>query len=356
MPSVVDLFCGIGGLTHGFVRHGGFRVIGGVDADSSCKYTYEANNPGARFIDKKIEDLAPGDIAALYPDDAIRILVGCAPCQPFSTYSQPKKEDKERDRWNLLPKFGEIIAAVRPTVVSMENVPQLCKHDAFKQFVRALFEDGYKVSYGRVKCEYYGIPQSRERLVLLASKLGEISLPDPTHDHTNFVTVNDCIQGLPELAAGQVDPHDTVHRAPALSPLNMRRMLASRPGGTWKEWDAELLAPCHTKESGRSFTGVYARMRGDTIGPTITTECTGFGSGRFGHPVQHRAISPREAALLQTFPVDYRFVDPEKQEYVPTKYLARHIGNAVPVRLAECIADAIWRHLGEYGLVEMQDR
>jgi DNA (cytosine-5)-methyltransferase 1 len=127
------------------------------------------------------------------------------------------------------------------------------------------------------------------------------------------------------------------------SELNMRRIVASKPGGTWRDWEPELRASCHTRESGSSYPSVYGRMEWDKVAPTITTQCFGYGNGRFGHPEQHRAISLREAAMLQTFPRTYQFI-PDGEPVLFSR-LGRLIGNAVPVRLGEVISTVLQQHI-----------
>jgi DNA (cytosine-5)-methyltransferase 1 len=148
------------------------------------------------------------------------------------------------------------------------------------------------------------------------------------------------------LIAGGSDPNDSLHRASSLSKLNLERIKASKPGGSWRDWDKSLLAECHRKQSGKTYPGVYGRMEWDTPAPTITTQCFGYGNGRFGHPEQDRAISLREAAILQTFPEDYCFLP--HTERISFSRIGRMIGNAVPVRLGEVIALSILSHLRNY--------
>lgn len=149
------------------------------------------------------------------------------------------------------------------------------------------------------------------------------------------------------MGAGEACATDALHVAAGLSPTNLLRMKASKPGGTWRDWEQQLVAGCHQRESGRTYPGVYGRMSWDSVGPTVTTECYGFGSGRFGHPEQDRAITLREAALLQTFPMGYEFVEPGRP--VCFGKVGSLIGNAVPVELAKAIARSIKGHVVEHG-------
>jgi len=342
--AVIDIFCGVGGLTHGFVLEG-LNVAAGFDADESCRFPFEHNNWHSNFVCKRIEDIAASEIQQLYPKDSIRILVGCAPCQPFSKYA--KKRLDRTGKWKLVERFADLICEVDPDIVSMENVPTLVSHRGgtiYRSFVSKLTDHGYHVTpYPAVYCPDYGIPQRRTRLVLFASKFGEIKLPPATHTSQQYTTVRQAIGHLPPIAAGEKWPADPLHSAAGLSELNLQRIRASKPGGTWRDWDRELIPECFLKESGTGYVSVYGRMEWDSLAPTITTECFGYGSGRFGHPEQDRAISLREAALLQTFPLDYSFVEPGKTYHF--KRVGRHIGNAVPVELARIIARGIQNHL-----------
>ncbi len=336
--AVVDLFCGVGGMTHGFVKEG-FRVVAGVDVDPSCKHAFEANN-GAKFVKRDIRRLTVRELLALYPADAIRVLVGCAPCQPFSAYSQLKGKD---EKWKLLRRFARLIRDSRPDVVSMENVPRLANHAIFDDFVQALKDAGYHVSHGLARGPEYGIPQLRTRLVLLASLHAPIEILPPTHRRSRWRTVRQVIQKLPRIVAGEIADDDPLHQTRGLSPLNLRRIMNTPAGGDWRDWEDDLRLECHKKDSGKTFRSVYGRMTWDDPAPTITTQCIGIGNGRFGHPEQNRAISLREAALLQTFPSSYEFV--KRGEDVNQEAISRHIGNAVPVRLGRIIARSIRRHL-----------
>ena len=341
--TVVDVFSGAGGLTHGFLLEG-FHVVAGIDADPACKYPFEHNNPGASFVQKRIEEVDPRDVLALYPAGHIKVLVGCAPCQPFSSYNRSRGERKD---WDLLYEFARLIEHVQPEIVSMENVPRLATYKGglvYEDFVKSLERNGYTVSvYPRVYAPDYGVPQHRTRLILFASKWGRIRMLRRARSPENYATVRHAIGHLPPIKAGEAHPDDPIHRASRLSELNLRRIRASVPGGTWLDWPEDLRASCHVKTTGKWYKSVYGRMRWDEPAPTITTQCYGYGNGRFGHPEQDRAISLREAALLQTFPPYYEFVPPG--EPVKIAVVSRLIGNAVPVLLARAIAKSIRLHI-----------
>ncbi len=342
--KVVDLFCGIGGLTHGFVKEG-FTVVAGIDNDPTCRYGYEANNP-SEFVEKDIMKVTSKELASYYGKDrGIKILVGCAPCQPYSKLNLKKPGKNE---FRPIEKFAQLILKVKPEIVSMENVKDLIKYPVFEKFKNTLEKNGYKVFHKIVDTSDYGVPQYRKRLVLLASRLGEIKLIDETHRAENKITVRHILASLEPINDGEVSAKDPIHRARKLSLLNKKRIIATPlDGGSAHSWGDDLKLECHKKESGKTYSGtVYGRMRWDEPAPTMTTQCVGLGNGRFGHPEQNRAISLREAALIQTFPKSYKFV--EKGKKIIVADVARFIGNAVPVRLGQVIAQSIKQHLEEH--------
>ncbi len=338
--ACVDLFCGAGGLTHGLLSEG-IPVVAGVDVDEACRYPFETNN-GARFITKDVSELTTQNLVELFGPSEIRILAGCAPCQPFSTYAQ-RYDNKASPRRDLLYQFARLIESTLPHVVTMENVPMVTNYQVFDDFVDTLLRLGYHDPwFASVDCVDYGLPQQRNRLVLLASRLQPIELLSPTHDQP--VTVREKIGSLPALAAGESSLMDRLHTAATLSDLNLKRIRASSPGGSWRDWPKRLIAECHLRDSGRTYPGVYGRMEWDQPAPTLTTQFFGFGNGRFGHPEQDRAISLREGAILQGFPKKYAFVP--KGEPIYFRILGRMIGNAVPVTLGKIIGRSITKHLG----------
>lgn len=339
--ACVDLFCGAGGLTHGFVKEG-VQVTAGIDMDPACRYPYEANNR-ASFIESDVSRVTASELRELFGEAELKVLAGCAPCQPFSTYAQRYESDGKNGRWGLLYHFSRLAKDTQPDVITMENVPTVAKHKVFHDFVADLKGAGYSVWYEVVDSSRYGVPQSRRRMVLLASKHGAIEMIRPTHKKPR--TVSQAIKHLRPLAAGEAAPRDKLHIAAALSTKNLRRIKASRPGGTWRDWPDDLVAECHRSEAGRTYPSVYGRMEWDKPAPTMTTQCYGFGNGRFGHPEQDRAISLREAAILQSFPRDYEFIP--KGEQPSFKVLGRLIGNAVPVDLGRAIARSIKMHLAK---------
>lgn len=335
---VIDLFCGAGGLTLG-LEAAGLTVAAGIDLDDRFRWAYE-HNCKARFLHANVSTLHGKDLEALYGNAEVRVLAGCAPCQPFSTYGRTRTSVDER--WALLKSFARIVKEVRPEVVTMENVPGLREHVVFAEFVAALEGEGYHVVHGVLDCTDFGVPQHRRRLVLVAVRrsVGRAMLPLPS-DLGRVRTVRDAISHLPPVKAGEVHPNDPLHVAAKLSPLNLARIRASKPGGSWRDWPHELRAACHCRDSGRTYPSVYGRMKWEEPAPTITTQCYGYGNGRFGHPQQDRAITLREAALLQSFPQDWQLFPPGAKANMKAGGTA--IGNAVPPKLGEVIGQAIVR-------------
>ena len=344
--TAVDLFCGVGGLTRG-LEQSGIDVRLGIDLDPACRHAFEANN-GAVFVEADIANLRSDDLASALRTDGIRLLAGCAPCQPFSTYSRSAKRANDGSRrgrgraddWILVRKFGQLVREVGPDLVTMENVPPLRDQDVFREFLAML--DDYHVHHAVIDGRTVGLPQSRRRLVLIASRLGPITLPETAIPAR---TVRQTIGDLRPLEAGGADPDDPLHAASRLSDENLRRIRASKPGGSWRDWPSELRSACHGKETGATYPSVYGRMEWDAPSPTITTQCFGYGNGRFGHPEQDRAISLREAAMLQGFSQDYSFLSPGARPSFAV--LGRLIGNAVPVPLGEYIGRTLVEHVGQ---------
>jgi DNA (cytosine-5)-methyltransferase 1 len=341
MITGVDLFCGVGGLTHGLGR-AGLTIAAGIDNDPSCRYPYENNND-AVFVERDIECVESGEIEHFLKPDGVSLLAGCAPCQPFSTYSRSAREGRHDAEWPLVLAFGRLVEEVQPELVTMENVPQLVDADVFDGFLESLV--GYHVAWTIVDCATLGVPQTRKRLVLLASRLGDRGLELVVED-VRPESVREAIGDLPPIQAGGQLDADPLHRSSRLSGLNLERIRASRPGGTWRDWPPALQAACHRRGSGQTYPSVYGRMNWDEPAPTITTQCFGYGNGRFGHPDQDRAISLREAAMLQTFPQDYAFC--ARGDDIKFNRMGRLIGNAVPVRLGEVIGEALLQHVDLY--------
>ena len=325
------------------MKQAGVEILAGLDIDPACKHPFEVNVE-ATFYQKNLVDLSIGFVESLFADKPVKVLAGCAPCQPFSSYTN--RSTIREHEWQLVSKFGEIVEELHPEIITMENVPRLEAHPVFEEFLTTLQNAHYSFNYEVIRSAIYGVPQTRRRLVLLASKLGDIKLIPPTHNPGEFTTVRDSIQHLDKITAGAESEFDPLHKSSGLSEKNLKRIKQSIPGGTWRDWDLNLRADCHSVKSGRTYSSVYGRMQWDQPAPTITTQFHGYGNGRFGHPSQDRAISIREGAILQTFPDDYSFLP--DGEIVHIAPIARLIGNAVPVALGKAIGTSIVEHVEEY--------
>ena len=334
--SAIDLFCGTGGLSLG-LKQGGGRVVAGIDNAASCAYPYEENIK-AKFVRESVREVTGDELKRLWGRSSVRLLAGCAPCQPFSSQRRGVDTSQEQS-WPLLLEFGRLVRETTPDYVTMENVPRLQKSEVFEEFVSILRETGYQVAHSVLFGPDYGLPQRRRRLVLLAGRGTDVPIPSPTVDKDSYRTVSDAIQDLPPLSAGEHDPDDRLHFARNLTPLNLRRIQASKPGGTWKDWPEELLLECQKKTTGSTFKSFYGRMEWDKPSPTITTQSYNPGTGRFTHPEQDRTLTLREASRLQGFPDSFMFTKPG--EPITFTNVGRLIGNAVPPVFGKAIARQI---------------
>lgn len=340
----VDLFCGVGGLTYG-LRKAGIKVRAGIDNDSSCQDVYTQNNRKTDFILADIKKIKPDTISKYYKKSDIKVLVGCAPCQPFSSHTRKnwgKGHGATGDDCSLLQEFSRIMKKCQPDIISIENVPGLKRHKVFEDFLHTLKKDmGFEYSVKIVFCPEYGVPQTRRRLVLLASRFGKIDLIPPIYTNKNeWPTVGDFIKTLPPLEHGTQSTKDPCHWSLKLTDKNLERIKQSIPGGSWRDWDKALISDCHKKAH---YPASYGRMQWNGLSPTVTTQFCYYSTGRFGHPEQNRAISLREGALLQTFPRSYN-LQSEKNPLIPRE-IARHTGNAVPVYIGWAIGKSMQEHI-----------
>jgi DNA (cytosine-5)-methyltransferase 1 len=344
--SAVDLFCGAGGLTQGLLQ-AGVSVVAGIDTDIKSAHAYEQNNKDVKFLDWDVSKKKYTSIGELFPEGSIKLLAGCAPCQPFSKLTNGQSQ---HTKWTLLDNFGRYVRGIRPEVVTMENVPELASRgsEVFKRFTKTLERNGYSVDWAIVNSADYGVPQQRKRLILLASLLGPIKIPRGRYvGKERWKTVRKTIGGLPRLNSGGQCTKDRLHVAALLSPTNLERIQATpHDGGSRRSWPDHLIPDCYRQKSGERYYSIYGRMWWDQPGPTMTTLCTGLGNGRFGHPEQDRAITLREAALIQSFPKDYEFWP--KDTPLNRGAVARMIGNAVPPLLAKALGRAILSHISQH--------
>lgn len=357
---VIDLFSGAGGLSLG-LKNSGMNVVAAVEIDQNACDTY-ATNIGNVVLNKDISEISGMellDFAGLNQGDFF-VLAGCPPCQGFSSIGLKNKSDV---RNQLAFQFIRLIHETKPSFIIMENVPGMSKgigKEIFHNICEELNKD-YLIEYDILNSANYGVPQQRKRLVLHGVRKDikelyfptdyEISLPVPTHIDPlknnegllqNWNTVS-MIKGLPEIKAGESYDGIYNHVCRKLSELNLKRIsLTPHNGGSRKDWPNELVLECHKRSVG--YTDVYGRMSFESVAPTITAGCLSYSKGRFGHPIQNRAISAREAARLQTFPDDFKFCGNIDQ-------VARQIGNAVPPLLAEASGRHIVEEINKYNLL-----
>ncbi len=336
--DVFDFFSGCGGTSCGFAQ-AGLNIKFGLDFDVAASRTFATNFPKAAVWNKDIRLVQPVDLADLIGDRRRPLLFsGCAPCQPFSKQNRQKVvRDKRR---SLLAEFGRFVQYWHPEYVFVENVPGLQRVDPttgpLATFMRMLRRTGYSIDFGVVPASAYGVPQTRKRLVLLASLVGDIALPAPTHgDALPVSNVRDWIGDLEPIAAGQTHYKDPDHQCAELTPLNLERIRCTPEGGGRDSWPRKLLLPCHKEHSGHS--DVYGRLAWDKPAAGLTTRCISYSNGRFGHPDQDRGLSVREAACIQTFPRTFAFAGSLGSK-------ARQVGNAVPPLMARQFGESVKRH------------
>lgn len=348
----IDFYCGIGGLTRGLLD-AGIKVVAGFDVDGRCKETYERNNRSARFFEQNVEDISAGYLWKILGCRRTTDLLfaACAPCQPFSKHRKckPETDDEGFKEFNrdarLLGAFARLIEAIRPGQVLVENVPGLTRvrgFSTYRRFVHRLKALSYTIGEGVLDAKNFGVPQTRRRYVMVAIRGRQATLPNPEYGPAlkQFLTVRDFISHYPPVAAGKNRPNVPNHVAAKISEVNLERLRHTpHDGGDRRAWPDRLMLECHSGGH-TGHTDVYGRMAWDKPAPTLTGRCTSISNGRYGHPSQDRAISHREAASLQTFSDNYVF-------YSKNLHVARAIGNAVPVRFAECLG----RHI-----VALRDR
>ncbi len=350
--NAIDLFCGCGGLTEG-LKKAGFNVIAGVEIDGYASKTYHLNHPEVVLIQDNIVNVTGSDILNKTKVEQIDLLTGCPPCQGFSSLTYKHKKNDSRNQ--LILEIVRLAKELSPKIIMLENVSGLAKgkkaNGLFQDFLKQIEDLGYYINFKIFEVAEFGVPQYRKRLVLFASKDRSIKLPEPTHGNDDglqpFVTAGEIlnkVKSKPKLYTKSRDSqnliNDNWHVVRSISNLNKERLRYAKPGKSWEEIPEYIRPKCH-QDGYKGFTNVYGRINPNQPSSTITRGCTSPSMGRFGHPTQLRTISIREAALLQTFPDNYKFAIGNIEE------VCKVIGNALPCLFAEIISKNCYLHLND---------
>jgi DNA (cytosine-5)-methyltransferase 1 len=311
-------------------------VVAAIEVDPAACASFRANHvPGCHLV---AEDIRRVDCAALaamleLEDGRLDLLTACPPCQPFSTLGTGNPEDPRNGLVGVIARFVDALA---PRLIVLENVPGLASQPALRKLLCEL-ADRYGFAQHLVQAADFGVPQSRRRIIVFGVAL-DIGTA-PTGNFAELVpddfdrSARTAGQALADVE-GLTYEADPVHRARTPRPLTVRRLRATTPGGGRRELPPELVLNCHKTLARADATSIYGRVDPGAPAPTMTTRCTTPSCGRFGHPTEDRGLTLREAALLQTFPIDYRFAGTYGE-------IERQIGNAVPARLAQAVGLAV---------------
>jgi DNA (cytosine-5)-methyltransferase 1 len=340
--KAIDFFCGGGGMSYG-MQKAGIKVLAGIDYEKSCQETYESNINGAAFLLEDVFELSAEVLQkrlSLQKNDDDLILIGCSPCQFWSIINTDKSKSTKSK--NLLMEFHRFVEYFKPGYVVVENVPGVLRkknESGLDAFINWLNNENYKVHFDIHNVNDYGVPQSRKRFTLIANRVTDITI-EPLQTVGAKPVVGDflgVINGFPEVNAGHKDPSDFMHTVAGLKEINIKRLEKTEiNGGSRISYmkDPALAPMCHFNDA-TNFKDTYGRMSWNKPASTITTKFFSISNGRFAHPVENRAISLREGAVLQSFPRTYKFHGSSIGS------IARLIGNAVPPKYAESIGKAI---------------
>lgn len=318
--KAVDLFAGCGGLSQG-LKDAGFQVLAAVEIDRKARETYALNHPEIPLVGDDIRNVTSTELlnSINLSCGELDLLAGCPPCQGFSAMRRRNGPSEISDQRNdLIDDFARLAIELKPKLIMMENVPSIVKFHKFKNLVSSLIGAGYSVTYEILDVALYGVPQRRKRLILSANLTGLAVLAKP---HLLRKSVRAAIESLP--AAG--NSGDLMHDFPSKRSVKVLEIISHIPkdGGSRHSLPEEMKLGCHKR--GNGFNDVYGRMKWDDVSPTITSGCTNPSKGRFLHPELDRAITLREAAILQGFPSDYKFNIKHGKESISLM-----IGNALP--------------------------
>lgn len=335
--TAIDLFSGCGGLSEG-MKQSGFKIIAGIENDSYAADCYSLNHPGVILFREDIRKISTPKLKKILNGKKLHLLAGCPPCQGFSSIRRlNKKFAVKDDRNDLVLEYYRFVEKLKPLTIMLENVPALKDYSLFIKIINKLRRLKYIIDYKVVNLQDYGIPQRRKRLVMVGSRLGELS-----------IAPSNGIKAIVHDAIGELEPiektNDPFHKIFAHHRSKIREMIEKIPknGGSRTDLPEDFLLECH-KKSNVGFNDVYGRLSWDNYSSTITGGCLNPSKGRFLHPEENRCITAREAALLQTFPRDYKF-----SLNIPKTTLALLIGNALPPKFSYIQCKNIKSHLDKY--------
>jgi DNA (cytosine-5)-methyltransferase 1 len=336
-PLAIDLFCGAGGLTLG-LRRARFKVVAAVEIDPLAVETYRANFPGVKVWETDIRKLTVAEVKRTLDlrSGELALLAGCPPCQGFSALrSRNGSRAVKDDRNDLVLEFERFVRGLRPKAILLENVPGLVTDRRLRRLERTLRSLGYSVAVRVLDAARHGVPQRRRRMILTASRYGPVASADEVSER---LSVRSAIGSLPRPGQSGDELHDLEERRdPRIARLIAR---VPRDGGSRHDLGQRAQLKCHQGFDG--FNDIYGRMAWAEVAPTITSGCVNPSKGRFLHPSQNRAITLREAALLQGFPADY-FFSLRRGKFAA----AEMIGNALPPEFVKRQAVKIREHLNE---------
>jgi len=336
--KAIDIFSGCGGMTKG-MRMAGFDVRVAVEIDKNAALAYKMNHPKTKIVQSDIRKVSSNEIKRLLNNERIALLAGCPPCQGFSSIRRLNRKRNVRDERNgLILEYLRMVVELKPLTIMMENVPSLTNYYLFKRTVKELRKIGYELDIGIVNTKDYGVPQRRKRLVLVGSIFGKIKIASPTYEK---MSVEDAIGNL-ESVESAMDP---LQKIGVNHTERIRELISMIPknGGSRRDLPFEFQLNCHRKEN-RGFDDIYGRMKWEDCSPTITAGCLNPSKGRFLHPEEDRVITPREAALLQSFPIEYKF-----PLEVSKTSIAWMIGEALPPKFSYIQCKSIKEHLDNHG-------
>jgi len=333
------LFAGCGGLSEG-MRAAGFKVKAAIEIDRDAVSAYVLNHTEAKVFQEDIRNVTKSRIKSAYDYRPLHLLAGCPPCQGFSSLRRLNRKAVVKDSRNsLVLEFLRLTVELEPLTIMMENVPGLENYNHFLHVFKELKRLGYNPKKEVVDVKEYGVPQTRKRLVMVGSRLGNL---DIFEGHEPAASVRQIIGDIESVEATK----DPLHKIYAIHTPKIQQMIELIPknGGGRRDLPKKYILECHKKEN-VGFNDVYGRLRWDDFSTTITGGCLNPSKGRFLHPEQHRSITAREAALLQSFPKDYNF-----PTNISKQSLALLIGNALPPKFSylqsKNIKDHLDTHLG----------